>query len=300
MIALLLGTLAVARFNESQGPAAVVRGYFAALGQGNAPAALAFAQTRPSGEYLTSEVLDQQRAIARISDVQVGRVDRHGSSASVAVHYRLGFSAGSRRVDDSAELVKAGSSWRMTQVASRVQLAVPGTGADRLTMAARPLPSGRADLFPGPIPVAVEPAALVVADQPLIRLTDNDSVTSLKVAVSPAARQRFDQSVQDALDRCLRGAPADPLCPQPDAGRVIPATLRGTASVSSSQRGAESIQIKDDPSGWLQLDEQVTVKGSWQEWDFNNQAVPRKGTVVVSLHVLVLATDLTTIHWTTQ
>jgi hypothetical protein len=72
----------------------------------------------------------------------------------------------------------------------------------------------------------------------------------------------------------------------------VPGSLRGTALPQQ-----EPLQINLALGGRLELSGSVTVRGSWQHWDFNNQAVRRTGDTRLELHASASAANLDTIYW---
>jgi hypothetical protein len=72
----------------------------------------------------------------------------------------------------------------------------------------------------------------------------------------------------------------------------VPGSLRGTALPMSLP-----LQISLGIGGVIQLAGTVTVRGSWQVWDFNNQPVRRTGDTVLDLHASASIADPNTIYW---
>jgi hypothetical protein len=300
LLAVVFAAAALGQYRVAHRPQATVRAFFAAVSAGDAARALAFAETRPSGPYLTDQVLGEQLAVARLSNVTVGNTDIHGASATVAVHYRLGFAAGPREVDDTAELDRHGSSWLLARVSSAVRVSADSTATDRLSFAGRPLPVEPVDLLPGALPVLAVPASLTLLTQPSARLADSDTFAALRVGVSNTARQQVDAALRSALQACLSGTPVDVRCPMPDVERPVPGTLRGTADLRASPQTAETVELNEQVSGRIQVTEHVTVRGSWQVWDFDNQVVPKSGTIEVPVAAVVSVADPSKIYWTSS
>ncbi|GAB85589.1 hypothetical protein RVF83_16680 [Gordonia rubripertincta] len=124
-------------------PADAVRTYLTALSGADASAALAVVAPRPDARFLTDGVLRQQRAEAPISDIEV---DDPGESAqTVRARYRLG----SREVDTSIRVTRAGDGWAVVDGAVKVRiesLLVPGP-----TLFGAQVKAGdTVHLFPGP------------------------------------------------------------------------------------------------------------------------------------------------------
>lgn len=294
--ALVLGSATVHRLNQSRTPEAVVAAYFDALSTGDAPAALALAADAPSDPMLTSTVLRQQLRIAPLSQVRTGVVRRSGAQATVQVSYRLDFADGATSVLDEAKLVRHGNSWRLATVAGAITLSPETTGTQRLTLAGRPLPHNKVVLFPGAAPVLADSTAITVTGDPAVTLRDSGSYPDLEVAVSNSARQQISAAVDKMLASCLRGTPADPLCPSPDTVRPVPASLRGVATKKVAAAHPQ-VYLDADGSGIIDLDAEVPVRGSWQVWNFENQAVTRRGSTTVELSAQVAVDRLGTVYW---
>jgi hypothetical protein len=294
-LAVGLGALTVARFQDSHAPRHVVKQYFAALQSGNAADALALAATAPHGEYLTDVVLKRQLAIAPLSGLVINRLDVHGSSATASVSYRLGFSSGTKQISDTVQLSKRGSSWRLSRVAIAVHLSTAGSGAERLTFAGRPLPAEQVLVFPGAVPVTTDNAAIEEVGQPMVSLADQDGDdVGLAASITGAATARLNKSLTALLSDCLDGVSNDPNCPVPVDDRPVPGTLRGVEASGSLPVRAE---LGTSGDGTIELKGDVTVNGNWQDWDFNNQAVGKTGDATIELHALASISDLNTVYW---
>ncbi|HEY0167300.1 MAG TPA: hypothetical protein VGB75_09670 [Jatrophihabitans sp.] len=285
-----LGLSAADRHAARSGPEAVARGYFQALADGDAPAALAYAASPPRGQWLTSVVLRQQLQAAPLADISVLPASRAGATATVEVRYRLLFGSGPRSVTDTARLVRRGSSWWLSRVTSTVRVTAGAPGADRLRLAGRRLPAAAVALFPGALPLAADPPALQVlsdglaagaADQPVLRLADPPLLARVRVSMSSALRAQVERAVDRLLADCLTSGSNDPLCPAPGSDRPVPGSLRGSAPPIAAVN--PRIALGQSDSGVISVRAEVPVQGSWKVWDFENQVVQRRGKVTVAL-----------------
>jgi len=299
-----LGLAANDRYAARSNPESVARAFFLALADGNAPAALAVADAPPRGQFLTSVVLRQQLQVARFADISVLRATRLGARATVEVRYQLLFGSGARSVSDTASLVRRGSSWRMSQVAGTVRFSAGSPAAGRVRLAGRALPAAAVTLFPGALPLAAGPAALQVLvrtsaggaeNQPVIRLADTRLTAQARVALTPRLREQAERATQTLLAGCLAPASKDPLCPVPVSVRPVPGSLHGTVPVIAAV--SPRIELEQVGSGLISVRAQVSVQGSWQAWDFENQVVPRRGTVTVVLDAGVFVDQPTRAFW---
>lgn len=281
------------RYAAARGPGSVVRGYFQALADGNAPAALAFADVAPKGQFLTSVVLRQQLQAASLSDLSIVRTTRLGSTATVDVRYQLRFSSGTQAVTDSAQLIRRGSSWRLIKVAGTVSLAIQTAGADRLSFAGRPLPTAAVTLFPGALPLAVDSAALQVLGQPMLRLADARTVARTAISLSPQLRGQVQRAVGKLLTDCLAATSNDPLCPVPDSGRPIPGSVHGQPAQPLASTDLR-IELTE---GLIKVRAEVPVRASWKVWDFENQPVQRRGSTILNLRAQLALDQPTKAFW---
>lgn len=287
-----LGLAAGHRYAARSTPESVVRDYFDALADGNAPAALAYADAPPHGPYLTSLVLRQQLQVARFADVAVLRTSRVGATATVEVRYRLLFGSGARSVSDTARLVRRGSFWRMSQVAGTVSVSAAAPAAGRVRLAGQRLSAAAVTLFPGALPLAADPPALQVlvrtsagGDQPMIRLADTRLAVQARLALSAQLRDQAERATQALLAGCLAAASKDPLCPLPGSTRPVPGSLHGSAPAIATVH--PRIELEQAGSGVISVRARVPVQGSWKAWDFENQVVQRRGPVTIALSARV-------------
>lgn len=294
VLAVVLGGMAVQQYQASRTPAQVVQRYFAALAAGKASDALDFAAVPVHGPYLTSVVLAQQLRIGRISDVRVDRVTENGSQARANVEYSLGLSQGPRQVRDVLALVKRGSSWKLSEAAPSVELGVQTSGGDRVLLAGGALPTKPVYLFPGALPLTTDSASVAVQNQPSVRFGDDGQDVDLSVALTSAARATISQTLRTALTACFDGKSADPNCPSSDEEREVPDSLVGTVAPITSE---VAIELGGTGGGEVELTGHVTVKGKWQVWDFNNQAVAKTGDTSVAVHAVTSVAEPTKLFW---
>jgi len=292
LVALVSGALSVVQYRRDQSPQAVVRHYFAALSDGDAAAALGYAAVPPHGPYLTATVLHEQLERASLTDLSVQAVRLSGDHGTVSVHYRLQFDGGQEQLTDSVPVIRHGSSWRLARVAVRTTVSVTSSGADRLLLAGGRLPSGAVLLFPGALPLTTDNPAVAVDGGPSVQLGQAGQTSEVTVSLTAAAKSRLQASVSTALARCLTASTAALDCPQPTDSRPVPGSLRGTALPMS-----QPLQISLGMAGEVSLAGTVTVRGSWQDWDFNNQRVRHSGDTDVDLHASASVANLGAIYW---
>lgn len=281
-----------------------MRAYFDALAAGDAPAALALADAPPHGPYLTSVVLRQQLRTAPLVDLALVGTTTLGATATVEVRYQLLFGTGARSISDTARLVRRGSSWRMSRVASTVQVSAGAPLAGRVRLAGRKLPAAGVTLFPGALPLAADaPALRVLAstspggadDQPAIRLADGQLSARARVDLSSQLREQAERATQALLAACLAPASKDPLCPLPDSARPVPGTLHGSAPALATVN--PRIGLEEAAAGVISVRAQLPVQGSWQVWDFENQVIRRTGPVTVAVDARVFVDRPTQAYW---
>ena len=191
---------ATAYINESQPQTAAVD-YFQALGRGDAPGALALGDIPPGPRtYLTSQVLDAARSIAKISDVRVLSVARLGHQAQVTLQYQLG----TQQVTDTVSLVRHGRGWRLTRTAVPVQLHV-AIAADRMSIAGARVPNGPVLLFPGALPVAFDTSNLQLDSASQIVHLTGGTLPPIQPQLSAAGQKRVSDAVRAVVQACLSG-----------------------------------------------------------------------------------------------
>lgn len=291
----LVGGLLVAfqGYRETSGPAGAVRGYFAALRRGDAPAALGFG-TLPAGPHtlLTSKVLHEQRSLGPIEDVKVRRTDRSGDRATVSVDYTIAFPDKPDRISDRVEVRKQGSSWRLTETAVLTRLDVVGA-AQRATIAGAPLPSGDVLVFPGAAPIRLDTPYLAI-DSPTAEITfAAQPTTSLSAVVSARGERETKALALAALRACL--APnSDPRCPLPDA-RAVPATLRGALPANAADE--LTLSLGSDTVGRIEVRGDLPITGSYTVLDFDNVASVKRGPVTWTVRGTVVAVAPLTFSW---
>jgi hypothetical protein len=292
LAALLFGMLTVFQYHSAHSAQAAVRRYFHALATGDAAAALGAAAQPPRGVYLTESVLRQQLRVAAISDISVRGAHLVGNSGTVAVRYRLRFASGAEQVTDSVPVRRHGSSWRLDRVAAATELTVASAGTDRLMLAGGKLPDRPVLLFPGALPLGTDNPAVQVDSRPVLRLEADQQPTEVTASLTDSAKERVRHSVEQSLAGCLRPTTARPNCPAAGDTRPVPGTLHGTALPSQPP-----LVISLGLNGEVDVAGVVTVHGSWQDWDYNNQRVQHSGDTKLNLFARASIADLDTIYW---
>lgn len=283
------GTLitATAYVSESE-PETTAVAYFDALARGDAAGALGLGEL-PAGSraFLTRPVLDASLSIARISDVRVLAAVRQGRTAKVTIEYQLG----AQQVSDAVSLVRHGRGWRLTRTAAPVQLRVVA-GAERMTIAGARVPTTPVLLFPGALPVAVDTSNLALGTPQVVHL-NGAGPRPIEPGVSRAGERRVSAAVRAAVQACLTGETKSD-CPRPAQPRVVPGTVQGRVSGNVNV----PVTVAPGPAGLLIISGTVSVNGSYQQLDFNNQPVRRTGTLNLAIHAECYATDPAKIVWT--
>jgi hypothetical protein len=290
--------VAVRSYEQTAGPDGAVKGYFAALERGDAPAALGFGDL-PAGAslLLTSAVLHDQQRIAPITDVRIGTVRRSGNRATVAVDYALQFAAGSRQVADSVQVVHAGRRWRLARTAVPTQIQLL-QALDRATILGAAVPDGTVLLFPGAVPVSFDTTYLQLAPgtDTVALNSPGEGTTELTVQVSPPGRSAVLAAVTAALRACLKGgASVNPTCPLP-SDRYVPGTLQG--SFAPTATADLTLGVSADPAGVIEIDNAtIPVTGRYTVLDFNNQPVAKSGRLTLPITATIYPTAPVTIVW---
>lgn len=290
------GYLAETAYAKNTAPKTVVADYLAALARADASAALSYGDL-PSGSQvlLTNDVLAAQVAIAPITGITIGRVDESGDTATVDVHYELGFSTGNEKIDDTIDLRRADRIWQLDAVAVPVSLHL-AEATRRGSLAGAKVPTGTRLVFPGAMPIEFDTDALTLnADSRIVTFTDPGGVAQ-EVELSDNGAAEVAKAVDAAMAACLDGSAAAPtLCPLPADPRAVPGTLRG----STTKPAAEVIHLllEGSPDGLVHISGEIPVTGDYSQLDFNNQRVTRAGTQTVPFIAICYVTSPGTITW---
>lgn len=269
------GVAALRGYGRSDGPDGVARGYYSALAEADAPAALAYGDL-PSGPHtlLTGKVLREQQRIAPIRDVQVVAVRRSGERASVSVRYRLDFPGAQQQVTDVLQLRERDGSWRLARTAVATELQVNGA-LSRATVVGAGIPAGTTLLFPGAVPISFDTDYLQLDPATGYVSFSSAAQTTVGVQVSPAGRDAVARVLQSMLHGCLDGkVRADPRCPLPSS-RYMPGSVKATID----GKILDGLRIDVGDGGLLLVSGQVQVTGSYRELDFDNIAHDKSGTI---------------------
>jgi hypothetical protein len=290
-------TLVIIGRNASSGPDDAVRGYFAALARGDAPAALAFGVV-PGGDHtlLTSTVLAEQNRIAPLRDVRVGPVQRNGASATVHVRFTVAFPGAPQVEQTDLEVDEQGGQWRLAAVAVPTQLGLP-IAAQRATVVGAPVPDGTVLVFPGAVPISFDTPYLALSPSDDVVNFGADPTTQVVVNVSDAGRRAALHAVMSALDACLAGTAGavEAACPVPDS-RAVPGTLRGTAGQLAADQ--LSVIVDSSPVGELSVTGGVPVQASsFEHLDFDNQPTHAAGRVTAQVFAHLYAVQPLVVNW---
>ncbi len=287
------GVIAYRGYRDTGGPDGAVRGYFAALRDGDAQTALAYGRV-PGGPrtLLTDEALTEQNRLAPIKRFQVRDVSGRGARARVTVRYQLAFPGNAQQVDTAITLHRVGDDWRLDRVAAatRIELAQAG---QRASILGTRVPGDAVLLFPGAVPVTF--------DTPYLRLDPQyagvdlaaQPVTQLAVQVSADGRSRARAQVAAALLTCLSGR-GPRTCPEPDE-RYLPGTLRGALSSPDPDL---AVTVADSPVGIIDVRGHVAVEGTYRRLDFDNRVRPGKGRVSLPVRARSYASAPLRFVWT--
>jgi hypothetical protein len=298
VIALVGGSAyAYVSYAATAGPEGAVKGYFAALARGNAPAALGFGDLPPGPHgLLTSRVLRAQRAIAPIRHLRVTGTRRSGEAATVSVRYDLDFADGRRQVSDDVRVLRRDGSWRLARTAAVTELSL-AAARDRATVLGGAVPDGSVLVFPGAVPITF--------DTPYLRLTgatrsvvlSAQGDTDLTVEVTAAGRAAAETAVVAALRNCLSGgARADPRCPVP-SNRTVPGSVRATVRAADVRR-VVSVRPATSSRGIIMISGRLVLDARYLALDFENQPVRKTGPVVLPVRATTYATAPLTVTWT--
>lgn len=200
---------------RSTGPGDVVSGYFAALAEGDATAALRAGPPPASTTFLTDDILAQQQAKARLGHVRITEVHQQGDAANVHVAYTFG---SQHEDDDAFTLHQVDGRWLMRTTVVEIDRSWLHA-VQKPTMFGRALPSEPIDVFPGPLVFGTaSPQLALTYDNPdAFATSPNDTdAPSLSVVLTPAATRQTIGAVAAKLAACSRSKDLEPTggCPQ--------------------------------------------------------------------------------------
>lgn len=297
-VVLVSGGAAVAYlgYEKSAGPDGAVRGYFAALQNGDAPRALSWGAV-PEGPHalLTSSVLKTQQRIAPIVDFRVGTVDRDGSRAVVHVRYALKFAADTIAVNAAVGVLERNGDWRMRATAVPTQMLLSGA-ENRATVGGARVPQTDTLLFPGALPITFDSPYLELDPRNGTVGFGSESQIEVGVQVSVQGRAAMQAAVARGLKECVSGR-SDPTCPLPN-DRYVPGTLRG--AVQDSALDQLTITLGSGPNGEIEADGKVPFTGTYRKLSFANRAQAARGTAQLSVHARAYAVSPLTVAWTSS
>jgi hypothetical protein len=290
------GGFAYVTYAATAGPDGAVKGYFAALAKGDAPAALGFGDLPPGPTtLLTSTVLRVQQKIAPLRQVEIVSTDRSGDAATVRVRYQLDFGDGPQQVSEDVRVLRRTGSWRLARTAASTQLRVQ-EAADRATILGAKIPVGALLVFPGAVPISFDTPYLRLAAATSSVALDSLGETDMTAQVTEGGRQAVHAAVLEALRGCLAGgAKVDPRCPLPTS-RSVPGSLRATVSADGVRRAAV-IGLAASPTGVITISGNLKLTGGYAALDFNNQPVVEHGAVTLPLAASAYAAAPITIDW---
>lgn len=286
------GVVTALGLTTTDSPAAVVRGYFAALARGDAPHALAFGNV-PAGprRLLTNAVLRQQLRIASLGDVTIAGTAQHGDRATVGVRYTLDFPTRPVTTSVHVPLHRSSGNWRLDRVAVGTVLA-PNTAVRRVTLLAAALPARRTLLFPGALPLWLDTPYLELDPRSDYVSFDTSATLEVRVRISDSGRAALRSAIRARLTRCLTGAD-DLTCPLPTE-RYVPGSVRGAVT---GALGGDIELDASDPAGLLRYSGTPTIRGSWRRLDFHNRRLPGSGRVLLDVRAVAYAVEPGRLSW---
>jgi hypothetical protein len=290
------GVVAYLTYASTSGPDGAVKGYFAALARGDAPAALAFGDVPPGNhEFLTSKMLRAQREVAPLRHVDIIAIERSGGTAKVTVQYDLDFESGKQQIADNVRVVRHDGSWRLVRSAATTRLTLRQAG-ERATIMGGRVPDGPVLMFPGAVPIEFDSQYLRLANTTNSVPLSAAAQTSMTVEISPAGQVATDNAIVAALTACLSGtAHADPRCPVPTS-QAVPGSLRATVS-AADVRNAATVSLASSAQGVLNIGGKIKLTGRYNTLDFDNQPVVKRGSISVPLSAVAYAVEPIKIDW---
>ena len=277
---------------DRTGPDTVLRAYFAALQRGDATAALSYG-TVPSGSRVLvgGAALRAQRRAAPIRSLDILSTRTTGDRATVQFGYVLDFPDGPSTIAADVSLHRSNGGWLLDDAAIPTRLAFTAAG-QRASVGGMRLPTGRALVFPGALPLHF--------DSPYLSGTiGNGNVTfgapastDVQVALTTSGRRAMKARLTAALTRCLTAGGST--CPQPDE-RYLPDSVRGRA------RGPlrhVTIALTGSQLGVITMQARTSARIRFRRLDFTDQLRTGQANVQLDLHAEAVATTPLEIRWT--
>ena len=188
---------------QSADPASAVQGYLQSLSQGDAVTALSYAATVPADtSMLTNEVLAAGLQTTPISDIQVSKGSGASTFDTIGATYKLG----DRVVTASFDVSKAGTAWRLEQVASPVAFTSLYPDQVALRVNGAPLTTDSATLFPGGYTVTADDTRYGVshATFQVQSPQDRPDTYAMQLTLSKAGISKVRAAAQKKLSSCLK------------------------------------------------------------------------------------------------
>jgi hypothetical protein len=149
-------------------------------------------------------------------------------------------------------------------------------------------------LFPGALPVALDTHNLDLGALQVVHL--NGGVPrDIQARPSPTGQRQVSDAVRAAVQACLSGKTSGG-CPPPADQRVVPGSVRGRITGNVEKQLTPSI-APGSRSGLLQIFGTLTVEGSYQQLDFDNQPVRKTGSVKLNISAQCNATNPAKLVW---
>ncbi len=286
------GVVAYLGYATTSGPDGAVRGYFAALADGDAAGALAYGAL-PDGPHalLTDQVLAEQQRIAAIKRFTIRGTTRTGAHAQVRVRYMLDYPGDPQQVDSTVPVDARDGDWRLARVAIPTQLMLP-KAAQRASILGTRISAGTVLVFPGAAPVRL--------DSPYLQLSaaqsgvdfDSGATTEVDVVVSDAGRRQADELVGANLLACVSGR-GPRTCPLPDS-RYVPGSLRGRLV---SAHPVLTVSVADSAAGVIEVTGTASVVATYKRLSFQNRVTAGQGSLALPVRAQAYAVNPLTFSW---
>ena len=296
VVALVCGlVVAYLGYTATSGPEGAVRGYYAALANGDAPLALAYGDA-PIGSraLITSTVLREQQRIAPLRDFGIVAVDQHGDQARVSVGYTLRFATGTEQITDTVTVHQVNGDWRLVTPGVPTMISVQ-QAYDRMTFLGGAVPDGPVLLFPGALPIRLDTPYLQLSAGSNSVSFGSATVTDVTVEVSQAGRGAVATALQTKLHDCFAAAKPDPLCPVPN-DQIVPGSMHGTLAGDVST--AMMVSLDSSPTGEIAVTGQLNFTGTYSQLSFDNVATTHSGQLLIPLSSATFAVPPISLRWT--
>jgi hypothetical protein len=201
-------------------PESIVKAYLTNLAEGDAKSALAQGAAPASATFLTDDILKQQQAKDKITNIKIGTTETSGDQAEVQATYQFG----ARSADESYRLTKSGGKWKLTNPAFQIDVSLL-SDIPQVTLFGTPIANlSKVYVFPGPLVWGSQSKYFAITDKnadkfALSPYDGSASFTELSPTLNDDGKKAVQAAVSSAFTKCAASKMLSPTgCPQREYG----------------------------------------------------------------------------------